>query len=94
MQVELTPKALDDIEDIRCYVAQDNPRAAELVVSRLIRACTNLGILPQRGRPGLIDGSRELVAVRPYIIVYRFHAHRIDILRIWHAAQSRPPDPP
>ncbi|HYZ61573.1 MAG TPA: type II toxin-antitoxin system RelE/ParE family toxin [Acetobacteraceae bacterium] len=46
-------------------------------------------MFPRRGRPAK-DGSRELLAVRPYIIVYDVDAKgNVEILRIWHAAQDR-----
>ena len=45
---------------------------------------------PDRGRPGRVTETRELVVVRPYIVVYGVHQDRIVILRIWHGAQDRP----
>ncbi|ESQ79799.1 type II toxin-antitoxin system RelE/ParE family toxin [Asticcacaulis sp. YBE204] len=45
--------------------------------------------MPERGRPGLVAGTRELTSVWPYVIVYRHSAERVDILRIWHGVQSR-----
>ena len=42
------------------------------------------------GRPGLIEGTRELVEA-PYIIVYRVDNEReeIVVLAIFHGAQNR-----
>jgi hypothetical protein len=45
---------------------------------------------PHRGRPGSQAGTRELVAMPPYVIVYRVTDEDVvTILRIWHAAQDR-----
>jgi toxin ParE1/3/4 len=50
-----------------------------------------LTLFPYRGRIGLAAGTRELVAIRPYIIVYEIDpaAELARILRIWHGAQDR-----
>jgi plasmid stabilization system protein ParE len=39
----------------------------------------------------LAEGTRELVAVWPYLIVYEVDetAGMVSILRIWHAARDR-----
>ena len=48
-------------------------------------------MFPRRGRPGRQKDTRELIAMPPYIIVYRVTgADTVTILRIWHAAQDRP----
>lgn len=48
-------------------------------------------MFPRRGRPGRQKNTRELVAMPPYIIVYRVTGtETVTILRIWHFAQDRP----
>jgi plasmid stabilization system protein ParE len=65
--------------------------AAVRVARELVVAGDSLVMFPRRGRPGSLPGHRELVAVRPYVIVYRLLADgTVDILRVWHAAQDRP----
>jgi plasmid stabilization system protein ParE len=57
----------------------------------LLVAGDSLATLPRRGRPGRQPGTRELVALPPYIVVYRIaEDDTVTILRIWHAAQDRP----
>ena len=34
-------------------------------------------------------GTRELVVVWPYIVVYRVLPDEVRILRVWHARQDR-----
>jgi toxin ParE1/3/4 len=53
-----------------------------------VAACDSLDFLPNRGRPGRAPGTRE-IAVRPYVIVYRVTPSVVQIVRIWHRAQSR-----
>lgn len=89
MPVALTPEALGDLHRIRDYIGQDNPAAATRIAVQLLAACDRLEYLPERGRPGLVPGTRELVAVWPYVIVYRITPAAVEVLRVWHGAQDR-----
>jgi addiction module RelE/StbE family toxin len=89
MPVVLSPEALADLRHIRDYIALHNPSAASRVAVQLVAACDRLAFLPNRGRPGRAPGTRELVTVRPYVIVYRVTPGAVEIVRIWHMAQSR-----
>ena len=91
MAVVWAPQAIEDIARITRYIAAENPVAAIRVARELLLAGDSLLTFPRRGRPGALPGRRELVAVRPYVIVYRLLANdRVDILRVWHSAQDRP----
>ncbi|WP_114858463.1 type II toxin-antitoxin system RelE/ParE family toxin [Azospirillum brasilense] len=38
----------------------------------------------------MVEGTRELVVVRPYVIVYDIgEDETVSILRLWHSAQDR-----
>lgn len=89
MPIVFSPEALADLIDIRTYIGHDNPFAASRVAIQLIAACDKLEYLPERGRPGLVAGTREITAVWPYVIVYRIRADAVEIVRIWHGAQDR-----
>lgn len=41
------------------------------------RRMRSIEYLPERGRPGLVPGTRELVALWPYVIVYRIAVKRV-----------------
>ena len=88
MQVAWTEPARQDLERVRAYVAEFNPWAANRLAVQLLAAADSLEHFPRRGRLGIEAGTRELVAVPPYVIVYRI-ALRVEIVRIWHSAQSR-----
>jgi plasmid stabilization system protein ParE len=84
-------RALADVGRIVRYIAADNPVAAKRVGQELLLAGDSLTLFPRRGRPGRQPETRELVALPPYIIVYRVTgADTVTILRIWHTAQDRP----
>jgi len=89
LPVTLTAPALADLLRIRAYIGQDNPAAANRVAVQIVAACDRLEYLPERGRPGLVPGTRELVALWPYVIVYRITPEEVQILRVWHGAQDR-----
>jgi len=59
------------------------------MIERLASACERLTDFPDVGRAGHIEGTRELVTVRPYIVVYRVTEHTVEILSVAHAAQDR-----
>nr|WP_281175963.1 type II toxin-antitoxin system RelE/ParE family toxin [Edaphobacter aggregans] len=48
---------------------------------------------PEIGRPGRVEGTRELVIRRtPYIVAYRITRGTVQILRILHDARLWPGD--
>ena len=92
MKVVVREKAEEDLDRIFAWIAKDNPRAAADMVSR-IRDHINLLELDNvahMGRPGLVNGTRELIEY-PYIIIYSVDDRRreIDVLSIMHGAQQR-----
>jgi toxin ParE1/3/4 len=90
MPVVWRTRALADIAHIQRYIATDNPVAAVRVAKGLLVAWDSLTTFPRRGRPGRQPGTRELVAMAPYIIVYRVTGSDVvTILRVWSAAQDR-----
>ena len=89
MPVIYSRTALRSLAEIRAYIGTQNPSAANRVAVQLVAACDRLEYLPERGRPGLVPGTRELVVIWPYVIVYRIHAENVEILNIWHGSQER-----
>jgi addiction module RelE/StbE family toxin len=89
MSVVFSPEALADIAAIRAYIGADNPLAASRMAVQIVAACDRLETMPERGRPGLVPGTRELTGAWPYIIVYRIVTGEVQIVRVWHGAQDR-----
>lgn len=80
-----------DVVRLVRYIAEENPIAARKVARELILAGDGLVIFPRRGRIGRIPGTRELVTISPYIIVYEVDdGGQVLILNVWHGAQDRP----
>ncbi len=90
MPVEFSPEALGDLVAIRAYVGERNPAAASRLAVQLVAACDRLESMPERGKPGLVPGTREITSVWPYVIVYAFDgAGTVEIIRVWHGSQDR-----
>lgn len=89
MRIVWTPVAVTDRRRIGAYLSAENPILSANILEALILAADSLSIFPGRGRPGLSPGTRELVALSPYIITYEILEEEVRILRIWHAAQDR-----
>ena len=89
MPVDFSPEALADLVEIRSYIGDRNPAAASRIAVQIVAACDRLEHLPERGRPGLVAGTRELTIIWPYIIIYRLSDDRVEIVRVWHGAQDR-----
>jgi addiction module RelE/StbE family toxin len=90
MAVEWLPAAFADLARIVDYIAAENPRAASAVAEEFYIAAAGLNTFPRRGRRGLSSGTRELVVIRTYILVYEVGKDdNVTILRLWHGAQDR-----
>lgn len=89
MPVVFTDEALDDLDHIRKHIGRENPDAASRVAVQIIAACDRLEYLPERGRPGVMPGTRELTVIWPYVIVYRMNGLAVEIVHVWHGAQNR-----
>jgi plasmid stabilization system protein ParE len=68
-QVSWSDAAVAGVEDIRRFIASDNPAAAERTAQMLVEAVESLSQLPFRGRR-VEGGGRKLVRA-PYLIFYR-----------------------
>jgi len=89
MQIRWTSLAALDLRHIAREIRKANPTAAGRVARILYDGAMSLETFPNRGRPGRIAGTRELV-FPPYIIVYRITAQTVEVLRIYHGAQDWP----
>lgn len=67
-EVVWSDAAIADVEQIRSYIALENPLAAARVARLLVETASSLSSLPLRGR-AIEDGERKLV-LSPYAIFY------------------------
>jgi toxin ParE1/3/4 len=90
MRVRWTTDAADDLERICDYVARERPEAARRLALDVLQAIEGLRTFPNRGRPGRVQGTRELVLTRPFLAVYEVREEEVQVLRILHGARQWP----
>lgn len=91
MQIKWSPEAAADFAGIVDYIHKQNPAAADRVAHSMYDSAASLESFSNRGRPGRIDGTRELVlAPLPFIVVYRVKRNVVEIARVLHGAQRWP----
>ena len=93
MQVRWTSRAANDLKTISSHIERQRNLATVNRVCRIVyNAVQILRRFPESGKPGIEEGTRELVvpAMPSYIVAYKvMHSGAIQILRIWHGAQDR-----
>lgn len=92
-RIRWTPLSLEDLQGISVYIeSQRNLATANRVCRSIYDSVQRLRRFPEAGKPGLEDGTRELVVPEfpAYIVAYRQVPHQaVEVLRIWHGAQQR-----
>ncbi len=91
MRLEWTQPAFEDIQEAGRYIALDDPQAAKRIAERVREAVEYLVDQPNIGRPGRVQGTRELViSGTPFIAVYWVRGDVVQILRLLHHAKQWP----
>ncbi len=75
------------------HIAQDAPLYAQRVVDHLTRRSERIAQFPESGRIVPEYEARDIreVIERPYRIIYRVKAERVEVLAVVHGAQRLPP---
>lgn len=91
MKIRLTPEARSDLAQIREYIAQDRPAAAERVLARLQQTILLLGSFPEIGpRWKGTDERAFSVSGLPYRVHYRIDPEYLVILTVVHTRRNFP----
>jgi addiction module RelE/StbE family toxin len=94
MRVIWTPQAELDRLDIFQYIVNYNEGAAFRLDELFGQAGERLSRVPQMGRAGIIEGTREYAVHRNYRLVYEISGDEIWILALVHTARQWPPKEP
>jgi toxin ParE1/3/4 len=86
----LTPSAERDVSEIWDYISVDNTDAADRVLAALESAMVKVAKNPGVGhwREELADKRHRFLLVYSYLIVYRYEAKPLQIVRVLHAARN------
>ena len=89
IKLRWTTQAVEDVEAIRKFIANDSDVYADLVVERLVEAVERLELFPQSGRivPELADPQFREIFESPYRIVYRVFDERVEVLTVFRASR-------
>jgi toxin ParE1/3/4 len=93
MTVKWLRKSLENLDKEAAYIAQENPIAANIIVTKIMDAIERLKTNPALGKTGRIAGTRELIVPDThYLVPYRVKTKepRIEILRIFHSSRKPP----
>ena len=92
--VRFLREALEDLEEIVLYIAQDSPQAALHMHDKIIEKANDLAIFPKRGRlvPDIKMAAtgHRMLGVKPYIAFYRVVERNVFIYRVPHGATNYP----
>jgi len=86
----LHPEAFDDIDEIRAYIAEDNPDAADRMVNDIFDRIRQLIPLPDQGfeRPNLTPLPLRFVPVREYVIAYAPKKKPLSVVAVFHGRRN------
>lgn len=86
----LHPEAFADLDDIRDYIAHENPDAADRVMSEIFDRIRGLMPFPNQGyrRQDLSSRSLRFTLVREYLIAYAPDEKPVLVIAILHGRRS------
>jgi len=90
LEIRWLKRALANLDAEAAFIARDHPAAAR-VVEAIASAAEQLAQHPALGRPGRVEGTRELVVPdTPYLVPYRVRGHAVEILRVFQGSRKWP----
>ena len=86
----LHPEAYDDIDEVRAYIAEDSPDAADRMVNEIFDRLRLLAQLPNQGfrRSHLTSLPLRFITVRDYLIAYAPEKTPLWVVAVIHGRRS------
>ena len=83
-------EAYADLDDIRYYLAEQNPDAADRVISEIFDTLRGLVAFPHQGhrRPDLTSRPLRFILVREYLIAYAPEERPLWVVAVMHGRRS------
>jgi len=84
------PEAYADLDDIRYFIAQESPDAADFVMSEIFDALRRLVPFPHQGyrRPDLTSRPLRFILVREYLVAYAPEEKPLWVVAVMHARRN------
>jgi len=91
-KIIFAPQALDELEQIVRFIAQDEPQAAIRFGDYLVDRAESLASFPEMGTPYRKRAKIRRLLCKSYYIYYRVRRDEqtIEILDYWHSARRDP----
>ena len=64
MEIVWTTSALRDLHEVREFIRQENPPAAQRIAKRILETVERISANPSLGRPGRLPNTREAIVTR------------------------------
>lgn len=91
MNVVWSEPAENDLDAIVLFIARDDIQAALEMDALLRNAAAGLALFPEKGKPGRVPGTREIVAHKHYLLVYALTPDAVHIVAVLHTSRQWPP---
>lgn len=91
MKIIWSPLAQRDLSLAYDFIRRDNAIAAARAVETILSSVERPARFPESGRPGQVEGTRELViAGTPFLVPYRVLSDAVNIVAVVHSARRWP----
>ena len=89
MRLRYRRSAIEDLGEIRDYIARDNPTAARRFVAGLRTRCRLLAEQPHIGRerPDVRPGLRSL-PIQNYVVFYQLIDDTVEVVSVVHGSRD------
>ena len=86
----LHPEAYVDLDEIRAYIAENSPDAADRIVIEIFDSIRSLVHFPSQGyrRPNLTSRPLRFKLVRDYVIAYTPEKRPLWVIAVFHGRRS------
>ena len=93
-KVEFLQDALDDLEELIEFMAQNSTSAASKMHKKMMQKIQELHQFPRRGMPvpdpKMKEAGWRMLFIPPYVAFYRIIGNKVLIYRIFHGASNYP----
>lgn len=90
-QLEWRQQAIDDLEEMVVFIADDNPDAAQELKDEIEAKVAKLPDHPKLYKSSSrVKGMREMVVRKNYIVLYRVTLELVEVVNVVHARRQWP----
>ena len=89
VKLKWTQQALDDVEIITNYIANDSLYYAKMFAKKVFESVERIEIFPESGRVVSEINCKNIreITLGNYRIIYRIKTNRIEIITVYHSSR-------